>query len=78
METIYRPSRPDCPEMFLNNCGDHNNSDDHVETRLDWIWVTLVLRHSQPAARITGFKHVDYFCKEKYETARSLAEIVNG
>ena len=25
-----------------------------------------------------GFIHVDYFCKEKYETARSLAEIVNG
>lgn len=37
-----------------------------------------MLRHSQPAARMHGFIHVDYFCEEKYETARGLAEIVNG
>lgn len=37
-----------------------------------------MLRYSQPAARMHGFIHVDYFCEEKYETARGLAEIVNG
>ena len=62
----------------FNNCGDQDNSDYHMETRLDWIRVRLVLCHSQPVARMHGFIHVDYFCKEKYDTARSLAEIVNG
>lgn len=37
-----------------------------------------MLRYSQPAARMHGFIHVNYFCEEKYETARGLAEIVNG